>query len=180
MIEGVGHVGKSLIELLTKEGAETIINDLDRERLEKARDEFGCRIFEGDNFYSTEADIYAPCAMGATLNDKTIAQLKVDIVAGSANNQLENDIRNGRQIMDKGIVYAPDFLINAGGLMNVYYGEIKGMTREETLRNTENIYHTTLEILESAKKDNLIIQDAAMRIANNRINKKKQERNLTL
>lgn len=176
LVQGIGHVGEALVELLTKEGAKTIISDLDRDRLEAVRAKYNADIFEGDNLYTTPADIYAPCAMGATLNDETISQLKVDIIAGSANNQLADDLRNGRQIMDRGIVYAPDFLINAGGLMNVYYREIKGLTHEETLKKTENIYHTTLEILESADKDNLGIQEAAMRIAEQRINRKKQEK----
>ena len=127
----------------------------------------------GDSIYDIDMDIYAPCALGATLNTDTIKRLKCKIVAGAANNQLEDEVIHGKMIKDKGIVYAPDFLINAGGLINVY-SEINGYNREKSLDKTKKIYDTTLEILFKAEQEDITSHTAALAIAQQRIQDKRK------
>ena len=113
-------------------------------------------------------DIYAPCALGATVNPSTISRLKCEIIAGAANNQLEDESRDSQLCIDKGICYTPDFLINAGGLINVY-SELKGYSRENALNQTKEIYTTTLEILNKAKLECISNHAAALQVAKQRI-----------
>jgi leucine dehydrogenase len=120
-------------------------------------------------------DIYAPCALGATINDDTINQLKAKIIAGAANNQLAEEQKHGKILRDKGIVYAPDFLINAGGIINVY-AELENYGKQEIIRKTENIYNTTLEILNKAQDKNMTTFNAAFEIAQARIDARKNEK----
>ena len=119
-----------------------------------------------------DMDIYTPCALGSTLNTDTINRLKCQIIAGAANNQLSDEALHGKMIKDKGIVYAPDFLINAGGLINVY-SEISGYQREESLLKTKKIYDTTLEILLKAEDEDITTHQAALLIAEQRIQENK-------
>lgn len=171
-VEGVGNVGESLVEHLTNEGAKVYISDISRERLEQVRDKYSAIIYEGDNLYGEEMDIYAPCALGATVNDKTIGQLKAKVIAGAANNQLAEEHKHGLELMERGVIYAPDFLINAGGIINVY-AELENYGRQEIIRKTENIYNTTLEILTKAESQEITTQAAAMEIARARIEARK-------
>lgn len=171
-VEGIGNVGFVLVEKLVTEGANVYISDINRERLELVRELYNVRIYEGNNLYAEEMDIYAPCALGATLNSDSIPHLKARIVAGSANNQLKNESLHGRMLKEKGIIYAPDFLINAGGLINVY-AEINKFTDEEVNQQIENIYTTTLEILTKANNQGMTTYQAAHDIAQARINAKK-------
>jgi len=119
-------------------------------------------------------DIYAPCALGATVNNETIYTIKAQVIAGAANNQLANEDIHGQILMERGIVFAPDFLINAGGIINVY-AELENYGKQEIIRKTENIYNTTLEILENAKTIGITPHHAAINIAKNRIEKRKKE-----
>ncbi|PQB03918.1 Glu/Leu/Phe/Val dehydrogenase dimerization domain-containing protein [Aureitalea marina] len=167
-VEGVGNVGESLVEHLSNEGAKVFISDISQDRLEQVRDKYSATIYEGDNLYTEDMDIYAPCALGATVNDSTIGQLKAKVIAGAANNQLAVEEKHGRELMERGIIYAPDFLINAGGIINVY-AELENYGRQEIIRKTENIYHTTLEILTKAESQGMTAQAAAMEIARDRI-----------
>lgn len=171
-VQGVGHVGESLVEHLTNEGAQVVISDISRERLEEVRDKYSATIYEGDNLYAEQMDIYAPCALGATVNDQTIGQLKAKVIAGAANNQLAEEQRHGAELMQRGIIYAPDFLINAGGIINVY-AELENYGRQEIIRKTENIYQTTLEILTKAESQGITAHAAAMEIAKGRIEARK-------
>lgn len=173
-VQGIGHVGEVLVDKITKEGAKVFISDINKERLEQVRDKYGVKIYEGNNLYAETMDIYAPCALGATLNDQTLPQLKTRVVAGAANNQLADEKKHGQMLREKGIVYAPDFLINAGGVINVY-AELKNYAREETMKKTENIYNTTLEILRNADKNDITTYQAAFNIAQARIDAKKQQ-----
>lgn len=175
-VEGVGNVGESLVEHLTNEGARVYIKDINQERLEAVRDKYGAVIYEGNNLYAEAMDIYAPCALGATVNDNTINQIKAKIIAGGANNQLANEQKHGQLLKEKGIVYAPDFLINAGGIINVY-AEIENYDRQEIMRKTENIYNTTLEILQYAELNNITTHQAAFNVAQSRIDARKKEIN---
>lgn len=174
-VQGVGHVGEALVEHLVKEGADVHIVDINRELLEKIRDTYGVTIYEGSDMYSESMDIYAPCAMGATINEETISRMNTKIIAGSANNQLADETKNGEMLRRKGIVYAPDFLINAGGIINVY-AEITKYGKEEIIKKTENIYNTTLEILNHAEKNDITTYQAAFNIAQGRIDARKKEK----
>jgi len=174
-VQGIGNVGEALVENLTNEGAKVYISDINQERLEEVRDKYSVNIYEGKNIYAEEMDIYAPCALGATINDYTINQLKTKIVAGAANNQLADEQKHGNLLREKGIVYAPDFLINAGGIINVY-AELENYGRQEIVRKTENIYNTTLEILNNAEKNNITPHQAAFEVAQARIDTRKKEK----
>ncbi len=174
LVQGIGHVGEELVRLTAEEGAEVIISDINQERLEEVSSKYGAHIYKGDDIYSETADIYAPCALGATINDDTINKLKVKVIAGAANNQLANESTHGVLLQEKGIVYAPDFLINAGGIINVF-AEIAGYDRNEIKTKTENIYNTTLDILNKAKATNITTNAAALSIAEERILARKKE-----
>ena len=173
-VQGIGNVGEALVEHLVNEGANVTISDISQERLEEVKAKYGVTIYSGQDLYSEEMDIYAPCALGATVNDDTIGKIKADIIAGAANNQLADELKHGKMLQDKGIVYAPDFLINAGGIINVY-AELENYDRAEVMRKTENIYNTTIEILENAKVNSLTTHNAAFNIAKERIETRKRE-----
>ncbi|WP_025666014.1 Glu/Leu/Phe/Val family dehydrogenase [Aquimarina megaterium] len=174
LVQGIGHVGEELVRLTSEEGAKVIISDINQERLEAVSTKYGVDIYRGDDLYAETADIYAPCALGATVNDKTIDKLKVKVIAGAANNQLANENIHGPLLQKKGIVYAPDFLINAGGIINVY-AEIEGYGRDQIIAKTEKIYDTTLDILNKAKATNVTTNEAAISIAEDRIAARKKE-----
>ena len=173
-VQGIGNVGEALVEHLVNEGANVTIADINHERLEEVKSKYGVAIYSGTDIYSEAMDIYAPCALGATINDSTIHKLKARIIAGAANNQLENEARHGALLQERGIVYAPDFLINAGGIINVY-AELENYDRQEIMRKTENIYNTTLEILERARVNGFTAHNAALKIAKERIEARKRE-----
>ncbi len=164
LVQGIGHVGEYLVEHLTNEKANILINDINEERLKEVSEKYDAEIVSGDSIFDLPMDIYAPCALGSTLNSDSIIRLKCEIVAGAANNQLADEELHANQLKDRGIIYAPDFLINAGGLINVY-SEIKGFSREQALEETKNIYNTTLEILNKAEKDGVTTNQAAISIA---------------
>ena len=168
VVQGVGHVGENLVKHLYNEQANVIINDIDERRLEVLSEEYGASIVRGDSIFDLDMDIYAPCALGATINPGTLNRLNCEIIAGAANNQLADELRDGQICRDKGIVYAPDFLINAGGLINVY-SEINGYNREKSLDKTKKIYDTTLEILLKAEQEDITTHKAALAIAERRI-----------
>lgn len=173
-VQGIGNVGEALVEHLVDEGANVTITDINQERLEEVHSKYGVTIYGGSDIYSEAMDIYAPCALGATVNDDTIYKLQAKVVAGAANNQLAEENKHGRILMERGIVYAPDFLINAGGIINVY-AELEDYDRQEIMRKTENIYNTTLEILDNAKANKLTTHNAALNIARERIEARKRE-----
>lgn len=173
-VQGIGNVGEALVEYLVDEGATVTIADLNQERLEEVRAKYGVSIYGGNDIYSEAMDIYAPCALGATINDDTIYKIKAQVIAGAANNQLAVEEKHGKILLERGIVYAPDFLINAGGIINVY-AELEGYDRKEIMRRTENIYNTTLEILNNANMHNITTNHAALNIAQSRIDARKNE-----
>lgn len=173
VVQGVGHVGETLVKYISEEGAKVIINDIYDDVLENVSSKYKAEIVKGD-IYGLEMDIYAPCALGATVNHNTIPQFKCDIIAGAANNQLADEKVHGEMLRERGIVYAPDFLINAGGLINVY-SEIAKYNSEESFRRTEEIYNTTSKILSEAEKRNLTTHSAALKIAQERIDNAKSK-----
>lgn len=174
LVQGTGHVGETLISYLRKEGAEVYVTDIHRDKMENMVVKYGAKIYEENDIYSANVDIYSPCALGATINDDTIYKIRAKVIAGAANNQLAVEEVHGKILRERGIAYAPDFLINAGGIINVY-GEIVKYSKEEAMRRTENIYNTTLEIFKHADSKNITTQLAAMQIAEERIEKRKKE-----
>lgn len=175
-VEGIGNVGETLVEYLTQEGANVYIADINQQRLEQVSTKYGAHIYRGADLYSESMDIYAPCALGATINNTTINKLQAGIIAGAANNQLADENIHGMLLQQRGIVYAPDFLINAGGIINVF-AELEGYDRTEIMRKTENIYTTTIEILNRAQENSLTTHTAALQIAQARIDARRQEQN---
>ncbi|NMH27963.1 Glu/Leu/Phe/Val family dehydrogenase [Flavobacterium silvaticum] len=174
LVQGTGHVGETLVDYLTKEGAIVTITDISESRMEEVAKKYNAAIFSGSDLYEFDCDIYAPCALGATINDDTVYRIQAGVIAGAANNQLANERIHGGILQQRGIAYAPDFLINAGGIINVY-GEIVNYGKEEALRRTENIYNTTLEIFNLSEARNLTPYQAAMAIAEKRIAERKLE-----
>ena len=167
-IQGIGKVGMHLVELVHEEGASIYVSDINQESLKYAADNYGATVVPGNEIYSVDCDIFAPCALGAILNTENINNLKAGIIAGAANNQLANEDEHGNLIKSKGLLYAPDFLINAGGLINVY-SEYIGYNRENAMRDTQNIYDTTLKIFTLAEDQDVHTQKAATILAQKRI-----------
>jgi leucine dehydrogenase len=166
-VQGCGNVGHHLAKELHRAGASLIVTDIDPERVKRVVSETGARAVTTEEIYGQQADIFAPCALGGGVNDRTIPQLRVEIVAGAANNQLLED-RHGDELEAKGILYAPDYVANAGGVINVY-SELAGWSRERSLRKADEIYHTVLNVFEIAKQDGIPTYQAADRLAERRI-----------
>ncbi len=166
-VQGLGNVGHHLCRLLAGEGARLTVTDIDRSRMQRVVQEFDAEVVAPDEIYAVDADIFAPCALGAVINDATLPVLKVAVVAGGANNQLAEE-RHAGEIMERGILYAPDYVINAGGLVNVF-GEREGWDQERSLRKAGEIYITVLRIFERAERDGVPPSVAADRLAEQRI-----------
>ncbi|MCP4460060.1 MAG: Glu/Leu/Phe/Val dehydrogenase [Cytophagales bacterium] len=167
LVQGVGHVGSYLIDHLIEEGAEVLINDMCEDKIAAVTAKHKVKVV--DSVYDQEMDIYAPCALGATLNDDTIPQLSCDIVAGAANNQLDNEDVHGEMLKDRGILYAPDFLINSGGIINVFYEMTGNYNRDKVYEQTEEIFNICMNVISHAEEKNVTTHSAALKIALNRI-----------
>lgn len=167
-VMGVGKVGIHLLEYMHKEGAKFYVSDMNEAALEEASKRFGATVVENDAIYDTDADIFAPCALGGIINTDTIERLNCKVIAGAANNQLENEDIHGDMLVQKGIIYAPDFLINAGGLINVY-SEYTGYNRENAIRDTERIYDTLNSIFKVSEETGMHMQAAATHLAEKRV-----------
>ena len=168
-VQGLGNVGAPLVDHLFWAGAELILSDLDSVKLEKFGAKYGAKTVPIDQILKTECDILAPCAAGGIINDQTIGEFKCKAIAGSANNQLLRD-SHANALKDKGILYAPDFVINAGGLINVTEElEEAGYNAIKPREKVGNLYNTLLAIYEIAEKNNESIQSAALSLANYRI-----------
>jgi leucine dehydrogenase len=168
-VQGIGKVGGHLLERLHKEGAKLFISDINEEVLAKYAKELGATVVKGDEIFGLDVDVFAPCALGAILNTENIEKLKCQIIAGAANNQLADEDIHGPMLVKKGIAYAPDFVINAGGLINVYQEHI-GYNREIAMNKTEHIYEVTLDIYKNAETNKIHTQKAATDLAEKRIN----------
>jgi len=166
-VQGCGHVGYYLAKELHEAGAKLIVTDIDADRVKRVVKDFGAKAVKTDEIYGQKAQIFAPCALGAIINDKTLPQLKVEIVAGAANNVLLEE-RHGDELEKKGILYAPDYVANAGGVINVY-GELAGWTSARALRKADEIYDTVLKVFAIAKADKIPTYEAADRLAEQRI-----------
>ncbi len=170
LVEGVGHVGTYLVEHLTKDGAEVLITDIDNSRLKAVNEKFSATVVSPAAALDQDIEIYAPCALGSTLNSANIERLKAIIIAGAANNQLADELVHGEMIKDRGLLYAPDFMINAGGVINCYCElDENGYDRKLAMDLTEKIYDRTLDIYNKAEEENITSHKAALRIAEERI-----------
>ncbi|GAB3934107.1 Glu/Leu/Phe/Val family dehydrogenase [Mucilaginibacter myungsuensis] len=168
LVQGIGHVGENLVSLLRDENVKVYVSDINDERVRQIAKKFGAEPVSNNNIFDIHYDIYAPCALGATINSATIKKMKCAIIAGSANNQLEDEAVHGKMLLDKGILFAPDYVINAGGLMNCY-SELMGFRRKRALYLTEHIYDATRNILKLSKAENIPTIEAANKIAEKRI-----------
>lgn len=168
MVQGIGSVGSSLIDHLMKEGAIVSVSDIYQDRIDAVVAKHGVEVVHPDHIYDADMEIYAPCALGATVNDNTLSRLKCSIIAGAANNQLAQESKHGIEVMKKGIVYVPDYLINAGGIINCYW-EVIGYSREAAMSGTEKIYDTALKIFKLSKDENIPTYLAANRLAEDRL-----------
>ncbi|MFC4022844.1 Glu/Leu/Phe/Val dehydrogenase [Oceanobacillus longus] len=166
-VQGVGNVAYALCEYLHQEGAELIVTDINKNAVKRAVDAFGAKAVDPNDIYAVDCDIYAPCALGATINDHTIPILKAKVIAGSANNQLQTT-NHGDIIHEKGIVYAPDYVINAGGVINVA-DELVGYHSERAMKKVEMIYDSLERVFEISRRDNIPTYVAADRMAEERI-----------
>jgi len=168
-VQGIGNVGENLVKHLTEEGAKVYISDINQEKLKEVADRLKAEVVDSDKIFDLDVDVYAPCALGATLNTANINKLKCSVIAGAANNQLADEKLHGEMLMKKGILYAPDFVINAGGLINVY-SELSGnYSKERAISQTDRIFHITKEIFHVSAKENIPTYLAANRIAEKRI-----------
>ena len=166
-VQGVGNVAYTLCEYLHEEGAKLIVADINQKSVDRAVEAFGAVQVGTDEIYSQDVDIFAPCALGAIINDATIPQLKAKVIAGSANNQLK-DTTHGDMIHEMGIVYAPDYVINSGGVINVA-DELYGYNHDRAMKRVAGIYDKIERIFEISKRDGIPTYVAADRLAEERI-----------
>lgn len=167
-VQGLGNVGGHLCKYLHQQGVKLFITDLNRERAEEIEKLYGATIVEPDKIYSLDVDIFAPCAMGAILNSSTIPLIRASIIAGCANNQLQDEQVHSTMLRSQGILYCPDYVINSGGLINVY-SELTFIEEPQYLKQIHSIYDTLLEIFQKSKEENITTQDASKRLAEERI-----------
>ena len=165
-VQGVGNVGFDLARQLKEAGAQLWVTDIHREALVQAGKELGATVVAPDEIFGLDVDVFAPCALGAILNDTTIPQLKASIVAGAANNQLA-EARHGVELMKRGILYAPDYVINAGGIIDVYHERI-GFDRAVLLKHIEGIHDNLMEVFERARAEERPTGEVADAIAEER------------
>ncbi|HRW58594.1 MAG TPA: Glu/Leu/Phe/Val dehydrogenase dimerization domain-containing protein [Chlamydiales bacterium] len=179
-LQGLGSVGMLLLEHLFWEGAEIVATDVDQEKLAKVAHQYGIQTVQPDAIYDVECDIFVPCAMGAIINDRTIHRLKCKAIAGCANNQLHQPV-HGDILKEKGILYAPDFVINAGGLLNVSIElEENGYCPVFSRRKVHNIYDVLMQIYKIAAEKNISTDVAAVEFATYRIEQKIGKRSSAL
>lgn len=168
-VQGAGAVGRNLIKMLVENGSEVYVSDIDKEKLEALRKELKFEIVPSEDIVTMQCDIFSPCAMGAIINDETVNKLKCKIVAGAANNQLDRP-EHGDILKKRGILYAPDYVINAGGLINVYL-ELEGYSRERAERMTRGIYYNLSSIFNISEEQNISTSKAADYLVEQRLEK---------
>lgn len=167
-VQGLGNVGSNLVDFLVQDGAVVSIADIDVDRVAAMSNKHGgLKVVNPNEIITSECDVLAPCALGAVINDQTIPKLKCKVIAGAANNQL-GEARHGDALRELGILYAPDFVANAGGLMNVFV-ELEGYSSERAFDKTKVVYDNVLTIFKLAKEQNISTHTAANLLAEKRI-----------
>ncbi|TWT23542.1 Glu/Leu/Phe/Val dehydrogenase [Luteimonas marina] len=166
-VQGLGHVGMEFAKLLKERGAKLFVTDINKALVERAVSELGAEAVGLDEIYDVDADVYSPCALGGTINEDTLPRLKAKVICGAANNQLANNAI-GDEVAKRGILYAPDYAVNAGGVMNISL-EIDGYNRERAMRMMRTIYHNLTRIFEISERDGIPTYQAADRLAEERI-----------
>jgi leucine dehydrogenase len=174
VVQGVGKVGSALVEMLVDAGADVTVSDIDEEQVETLQDGYDVDVVDPDRVYETDCEIFAPCALGGVINDDTVSRLRCDIVAGSANNVLD-ERRHADMLRERGIIYAPDYVINAGGLITVVQ-EMKGNSKEKAYEETEKIRGRLERMIEEADEEDISTVDAADRYAEQRMAASDSER----
>jgi leucine dehydrogenase len=167
-VQGIGSVGKNLCKFLHEDGAELVVADVNSDAVKKAAAEFGAKVADVNEILSIKADVFAPCALGAILDDTSIPKLQAPIVGGAANNQLLDENRHGEMLRERGILYCPDYVINAGGLINVAH-ELKGYNAEQAKEQARGIFHTLTQVFEEADKRGISTHKASNELAERRI-----------
>lgn len=167
-VQGVGNVSYRLCEMLHKEGAQLIVTDIKQESIDRAVNDFDAKAVKITDIYSVAADIFAPCALGGILNDETIPQLQVKMVCGAANNQLLDSDKHGEQLAERNIAYAPDYIANSGGVINVTH-ELVGYNEDAAIKQVKNIYEQIRAVFEIARSKNITTAKAADVLAEKRI-----------
>lgn len=167
VVQGVGKVGSAFVQLLVENRAEVIISDAHQPAIDRVVGDFDVVAVDESDVFDTECDIFSPCAMGAVLNEDTIPRLRCKAIVGSANNQLATE-KDGERLADRDILYAPDFVVNAGGLINVY-DELLGYSKTRALHRVDAIFDATMKILETAESKAITPQEAAIHVADERI-----------
>lgn len=166
-VQGLGHIGMELVKLLRERGARLYVADLDPVRVQQAVTAYGCEAVRPDAIYDVAADVFAPCAMEAAIDMDTLERLKAKVICGTANNQLASHAV-GDELFRRGVLWAPDYAVNAGGVMNVAL-EIDGYNRERAMRQIGSIYHTLGRVFDQSERDGISPQRAADRLAEARI-----------
>ncbi|MGB3295978.1 MAG: Glu/Leu/Phe/Val dehydrogenase dimerization domain-containing protein [Phormidesmis sp.] len=172
-VQGLGNVGAALCEQLHERGAKLFVTDINPDRVSDITRRYGATAVEPEAIYAQAVDVFSPCALGAILNDQTIPKLRASIVAGSANNQLEDEQRDGQALFERGILYCPDYVINGGGLINVYH-EMIGYEELKAFQHVQGIYRTLIEIFEQSRKLAITPNTSAYHLADQRIANAKQ------
>ena len=175
VVQGVGHVGAFLVDQLLKEGAEVKVSDIDEHKLRTlSRKHPSVEVIDQNEVYGTDADIFSPCALGGVLNPEVIDQLKCSIIAGAANNQLEDEMRDGQLIAEKGMLYVPDFMINAGGIINVYYEYHRMYDKKLAIHHIEKTYQTIIDVFHRSEEQQITTYQAAFELAQQRVSARRQ------
>jgi leucine dehydrogenase len=167
-VQGVGHVGYNLCQHLHREGVKIVVADVDQDNLRRVSEDFNVQIVATQDIYAMPCDIFAPCALGGIINDDTTAQLRCHIVAGCANNQLKDEERHSKALEKRKILYAPDYVINAGGLINVA-NELEGYNRERAIAQASGIHDILARIFEISDRERITTVQAANALAERRI-----------
>ncbi|KUO62436.1 leucine dehydrogenase [bacterium BRH_c32] len=167
-VQGAGQVARYLCEHLYSEGAEIFITDIVQDKVKRVLETIKAHVVKPEEIYEINADIFSPCALGAVINDDTIQKFKYEIIAGGANNQLEDEDKHGQMLVDKGILYAPDYVINAGGLINVA-NELEGYRQDRAMKQAEGIYEIVQRVFKTAKERSIPTHVASNKIAEDRL-----------
>ncbi|MCI0921415.1 Glu/Leu/Phe/Val family dehydrogenase [Sphingobacterium rhinopitheci] len=167
-VQGVGSVGEQLVSMLRNENARVYVSDMTEERKMKVALKYKAEPIQYSTSYELDVDVYAPCALGGTVNPDTVPKMRCKIIAGSANNQIKDEDTTIKLLQEHNILYTPDFLINSGALISCY-SELEGYGNERTESLIRNIYSATRHVLQKSREENITTYDAAKQLAEKRI-----------